>query len=81
VTKTLAEKDPQSAARWAAAFPQHEAREEAHAALDEFYGNANPIEGAHWLETLASGGERDRAIARYVWKAGKKIPPPPPIGP
>ena len=74
VTKTLAEKDPQSAARWAAAFPQHEAREEAHAALGEFYGNANLIEGAQWLEALAPGAERDRAIARYVSKAGEKDP-------
>ena len=74
IIKTLTEKNPQSAARWTARFPQHEAREEAHAALGEFYGNTNPIEGAQWLEGLDPGEGRDRAIARYVSKTGAKDP-------
>ena len=69
VAKKLAEKDPQAAARWAAALPQREAREEAYATLGEFFGSSKPADGAQWLGGLAPGKERDLAVDHYVLKA------------
>ena len=68
ITK-LTEKDPQQAARWAAALQQPGARKDAFAALGDYFGAQDPAAGGQWLNTFPAGAERDGAIKIFADRA------------
>lgn len=70
----LADKDPASAAQWAANLPEGEAKPRVVTEVIDEWAGRDPNEAGTWLNGLPKTAEMDEPRERFAWKVQEKDP-------
>lgn len=74
LAERLADRDPASAAQWAATLPSGEARPRVLTEVVDEWAEKNPNDAGNWLNELGSGPEMDQPRERFAWKVQEHDP-------